>query len=336
MKPILRLITALALTLALSTIIWAARPPAQTVTSIAGMPLDAVPAAPPPVRSMLIAPVVPSAPPSSSALPGAANNSDSLQLLSLFRAHPELLNVSQTPELRADYIHLVPGLSGLRDRVYVRLVQTFQTIDVADADVLFSYDPAIIPMQIESLRSSLYPAIAVAFPQAPADQTARQQLALRVGSAKARNLSPKIRWFGDHWEALQEYSLMDEGLHAGVNAAGKVYVWDDRRYAGYAGQVSGRAVAFNPLLTGTLLNTLLLPDLKISDGLGVDAYTDSLGKYAFTTPSAANVSVGLTGRWGVVQDQSNTPLLVTIANGAVIPVNLLFNPSGNAETDVAQ
>ncbi len=121
-----------------------------------------------------------------------------------------------------------------------------------------------------------------------------------------------------------------------MNAAAKVYVWDDRRYAGFAGQISGRAVAFNPLLTGNLLNTLLLPNLQISDGLGAVTYTDSLGNYTFTTPSAANVPVGLTGRWGMIQDQNNTPLLVTLTNGAQNPVNLLFNPSGNLETDVAQ
>ncbi len=140
---------------------------------------------------MLIAPVVPSAELSSTALLGASNSTANLQLLNIFRSHPELLNVAQTPELRVDYIHLVPGASGLRDRVYVRLVQTFQNIDVADADVSFSYDPSISPIQIESLQSRLYPAMAVASPQAPADPIARQQLACALAPSKFGTWLPK-------------------------------------------------------------------------------------------------------------------------------------------------
>jgi hypothetical protein len=93
---------------------------------------------------------------------------------------------------------------------------------------------------------------------------------------------------------------------------------------------------FNPLATGANLDTMPLPDLKIADCVGADVYTDSQGKYTFSTPSLMNVMIGLSGRWGLIQDLANSPLSVTLNPGADSPANLTFNPSGASEGSAAQ
>ena len=339
MRLHLRLSIAVVLSLLVRPL-WAVRQPDQSV-SIVSTTLDPAPVSPQPARPTVNWVIVPKDQLSAAALSLTTRGEQvppevSLPLISYFQANPQVLNVAQTPELRADYVEYVPGLSGLRDRVYVRLVQTAQGLDVADTSVTFSFDPSIQPLRLDSLQARLYPAITASSIQLPDDRMARQQLVLRSGSSNAMLLSPKIRWMEGVWQALREYSLRENGLHAGVNAVGRSYVWDERVFGNYAGQITGRGVAFDPLNTGSNLNTLPLADLKISDGSGVDAYTNAQGTYNFTTGALGTINIGLTGRWGEVIDLNHSPLAVGIPPGAFNPVDLLFNPTGNLETNTAQ
>ena len=192
------------------------------------------------------------------------------------------------------------------------------------------------PLRIDSLQSSLYPGIAITSLPAPADAAARLKITQRAGSLNARTLPRRIRWMDGRWQALQEYLLPEQGLHGAINAQGQVHIWDDRKYSTVSGQVTGRGVMFDPVATGANLNTIPLPDLKIADGVGADVYTDSQGNYTFSTPSPTNVMIGLSGRWGLVQDLGNSPLSVTLDPGADSPANLTFNPSDNSENSDAQ
>ncbi len=297
-----------------------------------GSALDPMPIAPPPVRkaaggaintNLVFSPVLPETE-AGSILQGWLD------------ANPHLLNLSVTPSLRLDYLHTVHGVGGLRDRVYVHFVQTVQGVDVAGTDVSFSFDPSVSPLRIDSLRSSLYPGITIASLPTQADTAARLKITRRAGSINAQTLPRRIRWIDGRWQALQEYLLPEQGLHAAINAEGEIRVWDDRQYSIVSGQVTGRGVMFDPVATGANLNTIPLPDLKIADGAGADVYTDSQGNYTFSTPSPMNVMIGLSGRWGLIQDLGNSPLSVTLSPGAASPANLTFNPSGSSENSDAQ
>ena len=119
---------ALAILLQTSLPVLGSRQHAPQTALADGSALDPTPIAPPPVRQ---------------AAGGAVNTNLAFsQLLpeteagsilqAWLNANPQLLNLSATPALRLDYLRTVPGVEGLRDRVYVHFVQTVQGIDVAD------------------------------------------------------------------------------------------------------------------------------------------------------------------------------------------------------------
>jgi hypothetical protein len=257
-------------------------------------------------------------------------------IIRYLKDHPEALGLQRTPDLRVDYITHVPGAQGLADRAYVNLIQTVNGVDVVGTSLSFSLDPRRTEIRLDDLQVRLYSEL-VSVPTGPVSlQSSRSLLQQRVGARRIQSLDRKVRFLQGRWRTVQEFVLPDEGLRGAVDGSGQTFIWDDRVYATYSGNVTGRQVDFDPVATGANLPERPLPHLRIADTLGNMTFTDAAGAYTFTTPSTANLSVGLAGRWGDVNDVAGADLVIPIVAESPNPVNILFNPTGNVEMNTAQ
>ena len=263
------------------------------------------------------------------------------QALSWLQSNSRMTAPSSWPPLRLDYLNVVAGVAGIPDTAYVRFIQTSNGLDVVGSQVVVAVSLRPTGNRIESVEAMLFPEIRTAAnPGTMTAERASMQVALRIGSDLSRStiqpLGERVRWLLGQWRVVQEFAVRGVDVYVTVDeATGQTQAWEARHHETYSGTVAGRLVLFNPQST-TTLDTVPLQQLYITDGGTSSTYTSASGNFTLSTASTANLPISLTGSWGSVYDQNLTPLGVTIVAGTPSPLNLLFNPTGNVDTNIAQ
>jgi len=262
-------------------------------------------------------------------------STDPDQILSYLKKRSDVTRLREWPTLRLDYSQLIRGTNGLKDRHYIHYVQQVDGVDIVGAGLTLTLSVGAVP-SIDTVSMQLYPDLKLDGKSSISAVDARGRLETRLGAQRLRPAGERVRWIQNRWRKVREFIVEGEGLRAVVDTDGQTFVWEDRLYASYNGTVDGRFVEFDPLSTGNNLTTGPLKNLKIADGFGATVFTLPDGQYFFSTPSANDVPVNLTGRWVDVNDQMGTDLTSAIIGGSPNPANIHFNPIGNTETMTAQ
>lgn len=280
----------------------------------------------------------------SETISGLAKSESALgeQIKNYVASNPGLFQLRELPSLRVDYVTLTRAPGG--DTAYVRLVQTAGGLDVVGGQVMLTVKFTAQGARLMDLDGRLYPDVTAppqpALSLASAQSRAQSRLSSQGGGQQLKSAGAKIRWIKGRWRTVSEFSDAQQGLRVAVDGQGETNVWSERYYArDYQGSINGRGVHFDP--TGTGDNLAAMPLTSLSFGLpgGPQTQTDPNGNFLLSnapTPSP-DISVALKGAWvNVINVGSGGNLVFSVPNSAPNPINLTFNPSGNAENLTSQ
>jgi len=148
-------------------------------------------------------------------------------VLTHLKQNPQWLGLKNSPELRVVRVKRVTGAAGIKDQIFINLVQTEKGIDVERTTVAISIDPTRFPDIHFNLASALANANII-LPGPPNVQYSKTLLEQRTHSSSANFIRQKIRWINNQWRIVDIFSVDDyTGI---VDGKGNVYVWDERVY----------------------------------------------------------------------------------------------------------
>ncbi len=255
-------------------------------------------------------------------------------------AHPDLLGGLKLSQLAVYYTGSTPAFGGQPAMVYVQFAQVHDGLEVAGAYVNCSVKLVNGRSVLVSIETNVYPRLilpkTVLQGHAPIEGEAVKALGLSPGQATLKSEHRRMRYLDGRWHRVRESRFTGEELQAVVDEdTGESWVEDDRVYDA-SGTVKGRGVLFAPLATGTNLNTLNLPSLKVTASSGAAAYTNASGLFTLPLSTAMTVTATLEGLWAKVNSVNGTNLTASAIISPSGPGTLLFNPSGSDEFSTAQ
>lgn len=224
--------------------------------------------------------------------------------------------------------------------VYVQFMQVHEGLEVAETHVNCSATLLKDRTVLSSIEADVYPSLALP----PAASRNAVELAREAASvvgvppdrAVSQHEERRIRFIDGRWRRVREHRFPDDTRHAVVDeATGESWAQDDRVYDG-TGTVKSRAVRFAPLATGSNLDTLSLPAVKVSASTGATTYTNATGVFTLPITTSTGVTTLLDGLWARVNTVNGTNLT---ANATISPSGsgtLLLNPTGADELATAQ
>ncbi len=279
------------------------------------------------------------------ALNGRVKNSRDLEtfLRSYIDMNSSPLGGLRSSDFRLDYINVVPGKLGSADIGYANFIQRFGDLDVDGGLITFTVKILSNKTKVVSARANAYPEARTSGLLSLDQRSAKENVKKHLRSMNVESdlvpMGRKIRFIDGKWRTLEDFAVTARGLCSAVDLeTGETFLWDGRVFLDVTGSVNGRGVLFDPLATGTNLNQIPLSDLKVNLAGGSSAFSDFAGN--FTLPNSGTTAVGISaellGSWSDVADQNLTDLTYNGTATPGTPVNILFNPSGSLETDVAQ
>jgi len=143
---------------------------------------------------------------------------------------------------------------------------------------------------------------------------------------------------GGQWRAARLLLSKSKTLMAAVDInTGETFAWDPRHKAAPNSTAVGRGIADGPIEAG-VPSPLALAHVEIKYSNGKTAYSDAEGKFTVEGEGDAPVTltVKLSGRYAVVQDQQSKDLTVTVTAKPGEELRIVFNPEGKDENSLAQ
>lgn len=256
--------------------------------------------------------------------------------------HPSRLGSLGLDDLDVVSSKRVEGKGTAATTFYVNFRQQLDGLPVEGTYLNFTVKALQGGPAVVSILCQLYPHLYLGTERGWGLQELESRVRRRLGineQASAAVQKRTIRYLGKAWRAVVEMKFQGSPFWAASDlSTGETFAWDGRVYADLEGQVSGRAVVFDPVGTGPELSRVPLADLLVRVGLKDVAYTDAQG--GFSAPHSGSESVpvraGLEGRWAAVETRSGERLSFSgaLSPGRALPI--VFNSSGSAENPTAQ
>lgn len=246
-------------------------------------------------------------------------------------------------QLRTVLAHKVPGQAGLSDTYYVNFVQLHNGVEVEGTFLGFTVkEVAGRPVVIGS-SANLFPWLSVDTFGRLDERAVLERAASRLGHTTASgedfiDQGVKVMHLGGQWRAARLMLSKAKTLMAAVDInTGETFAWDPRHKAAASGTAVGRGIADGPIERG-VPTPMALAHVEIRYADGKTAYADAEGR--FTVEGAGDAPVQLTvklsGRYAVVQDQQSANLTVTVTAKPGEELRVVFNPEGKDENALAQ
>ncbi len=278
-------------------------------------------------------------------------------LLEYLKGMPALLGGKDLSNYKVFYKAEIPANKYRPGMMYIQLKQQIDGLNVEGSYATFAVKFLKDRTVLMSTSIQIYPDIKLEEQKLSLTDDVRNQAAQVLGldSMKTSPLIKEetaIRYLQGKWRRVYQASFKDSPFRAMIDlTTGENFVEDTRLYAfkrtkstltktsisglPIRGYVKGRGVIFDPVTTGENLDVLNLSDLAVNVN-GINHYTNLSGYFQTYFSGTLPVNARLLGRWADVQNQAGSNLTFSGTANSRTPLNILFNPAGNAEFDTAQ
>ncbi|MBI5598076.1 MAG: hypothetical protein HY928_18495 [Elusimicrobia bacterium] len=239
--------------------------------------------------------------------------------------------------------HKVVGQNGLADTYYVNFKQLHNGVAVEGTYLGFTVKILGGKPVVIGSSANLYPWLNVDTFGRLDDRAILERAAVRLGHPTASaddflDQGVKVMHLSGQWRAVRVMMSKSKTLMAAVDInTGETFAWDARHKLSVDGTAQGRGIADGPIESG-VPSPLALGHIEIVASNGKKYYADADGKFKVegegTEP--VNLTVRLSGKYAVVQDQERKDLVVTVTAKPGEELRVVFNPEGKDENALAQ